>query len=112
MGDVKDLHYNFVMLFPVLAIEDEDVVHIDGHYPLVDEFLEYVVHHCLECGGTFHEAKEHDQRFKKASGRLKGGLPHISFFDPNVVVSPADVQLSEILGLGFGDLVEDVWDQR
>src|SRR5882724_5346400 len=110
MEDVKDSHYNFVVLFPGLAAKYEDVVHIDGHYSFVDEFLEDVVHHCLECGRTVREAEEHDQRFEKASVHLKGGLPLISCFDPNVVVSQANVQLSEILGLGFRDLVEDVWD--
>src|SRR5882724_8530947 len=112
MEDVEDSHYNFVMLFLGLVAKDEDVVHVDSHYSLVDEFLEDVVHHHLECGGTVHEAEEHDQRFEKALVHPKGSFPLISFFDPNVVVSPMDVQLSEILGLGFRDLVEDVWDQR
>src|SRR5882724_2928277 len=62
-ADVKDSHYNFVVLFLGLAAEDEDVVHVDGHYSLIDEFLEDVIHHCLECGGTVCEAEEHDQRF-------------------------------------------------
>ena len=106
--DVEDSHYNFVVLFPGLAAEDEDVVHIDGHYSFINEFLEDVIHRRLKCGGTVHEPEEHDQRFEKASVHLKNGLPLISFFDLNVVVSPVNVQLSEILGLGFGDLVEDV----
>src|SRR5882724_7494421 len=100
MEDVKDSHYNFVVLLLGLAAKDEDVVHIDGHYSLVDEFFENVVHHCLECGGTVCEAEEHDQRFKKASVRPKGGLPLVSFFDLNVVVSPVNIQLSELLSLG------------
>src|SRR5882724_7079693 len=101
-----------MVLFRSLAAETEDVVHIDGHYSFINEFLEDVIHHHLECGGTVHEAKEHDQRFEKASVCPKGGLPLVSFFDLNVVVSPENVQLSEVLGLGFRDLVEDVWDQR
>ena len=52
--------------------------------------------------------EEHDQRFEKALVHLKGGLPLVSFFDLNVVVSPANVQLSEILSLGFRHFVEDV----
>src|SRR5882724_5666437 len=110
--DVEDSHYNSMVLLPGLATKDEDVVHIDGHYSLVDEFFENVVHHRLECGGTVHEAEEHDQRFEKASVCLKSSLLLVSFFDPNVVVPPANVQLSEILSLGFRDLVEDVWDKR
>src|SRR5882724_12044105 len=109
MEDVKDSHYNFMVLFPCLATENEDVIHIDGHYSFINEFLEDVIHHHLECGRTVCEAKEHDQRLEKASVQPKGGLPFISFFDLNVVVSPANVQLSEILSFGFGDIVEDVW---
>src|SRR5882724_8417567 len=112
MEDVEDSHYNFVVLFLCLGAKDEDVIHIDGHYSFIDEFLEDDIHHHRECGRTVREAEEHDQRFKKALVCPKGGLPLISFFDMNVVVSPANIQLSEILGLGFGDFVEDVWDQR
>ena len=110
--DVEDLHYNSVVLLPSLAAKYEDVVHVDGRYSLIDQFFENVVHHRLECGETVREAEEHDQRFEKASVCLKGGLPLVSFFDTNIVVSPVNVQLSEIPNLGFRDLVEDVWDQR
>ena len=30
----------------------------------------------------------------------------------HIVVSLKYVQLCEIIGLGFGDIVEDVWDKR
>ena len=41
-----------MMLFLSLTTKDEDVVHVDGHYPLVDEFFEEVVHHHLEGSKT------------------------------------------------------------
>jgi len=28
-----------MMLFLSLTAKDEDVIHVDGHYPLIDEFL-------------------------------------------------------------------------
>src|SRR5882724_10162281 len=40
------------------------------------------------------------------------GFPLVSLFIMHIVVSPMDIQLHEILGLGFGYFVEDVWDQR
>jgi len=49
---------------------------------------------------TVHEAEEMTRGSNRPSVHLKGSLPLISSFDPNVFVSPADVQLSEILGLG------------
>jgi len=30
----------------------------------------------------------------------------------HIIVSPIDIQLCEIFGLGFRDFVEDVWDLR
>ena len=66
--DVEDSHYNSVVLLLSLAAKDEDVVHVDGHYSLIDQFFENVVHHHLECGGTVREAEEHDQRFEKGLG--------------------------------------------
>ena len=52
--DVKDSYYKPMMLFFSLTTEDEDVVHVDGHYPLIDELFEDVIHHCLEGGRTIH----------------------------------------------------------
>src|SRR5882724_5316398 len=38
-------------------------------------------------------------------------FPLISLFDPYVVIAPVDVQLGEILSLGLGYFIGDVWDQ-
>jgi len=45
------------------SAEDEDVIHVDNHDSLIDEFLEDVVHHHLECCWTISETEEHDQGF-------------------------------------------------
>jgi len=82
----KDLH------------EDEDVVQIDHNYAFRDEVLKDVVHHCLEGGGTVHEAEEHDKGLIQAAVGPKGGFPLVSFLYPDVVEAPLDVQLCEILG--------------
>jgi hypothetical protein len=44
--------------------EDQDVVEIYGDNAFGDQVLEYLVHHCLECGWTIGEAEVHDQGFK------------------------------------------------
>jgi len=49
--DVKESYYNIMMLFFSLTAENEDVVHVDGHNPLIDELFEDVIHHHLEGGG-------------------------------------------------------------
>src|SRR6266508_4220810 len=73
--------------------EDEDVVQIDHDHTFRDEVLEDVVHHCLEGGGTVHEAEEHDKGFVQAAVGPEGSLPLISFLYPDVVEAPPDVQL-------------------
>ena len=52
--DVKDLHYNHMMLLLGLAAENEDVIHVNGHDSFIDELLENVIHHCLEGHRTVH----------------------------------------------------------
>ena len=39
MEDIEDLHYNPVMLFLSLTTKYEDVIHVDGHYPLIKSSL-------------------------------------------------------------------------
>ena len=55
--DVKNMHYNGVVLLLGLATEDEDVVHVDDHDSFVDNLLEDVVHNCLECHWVVCETK-------------------------------------------------------
>ena len=52
MENVKDSYYDLMMLFFSLSTENEAVIHVDGHYPLIDELFEDDIHHCLEGGGT------------------------------------------------------------
>src|SRR5882724_11711778 len=46
-----------MMLFFSLTPENDDVIHVDGHYPLIHELFEDVVHHHLEGGGLFIKPK-------------------------------------------------------
>src|SRR5882672_8826494 len=89
--DVQDPYYNGMVFLFCLTTEDEDVVHVDDYDSFVDELLENVVHHHLECHRAVSETKEHDKRFKQASVCLKGCLPLVSILDPHIVVSPLDV---------------------
>src|SRR5882672_3289022 len=99
-----------VFLF-CLTAKDEDVVHVNDHNSFIDELSEDVIHHCLEHRQAVSETKEHDKRFKQASVHPKGCLPLISILDSCVVVSPSDVQFSEVLHLGSGYHIKDVRDQ-
>jgi hypothetical protein len=54
-----------------------------------------VIHKTLEGSGTVAHAKKHDSRFKESMACFKGSLPLVFFSDPNVVVSPPDVEFTE-----------------
>jgi hypothetical protein len=70
------------------------VVHVDRHPSFRYFFGEDRIHHRLEgCGGV-GESKEHDRGFEQAFVSDKGGLPFVSFFDLDIVVSPTDVEFS------------------
>jgi len=88
--------------------EDEDVIQIDHNYAFRDEVLKDVVHHRLEGGGTVREAEEHDKGFVQAAVRPEGGLPLVSFFYPDIVEAPPDVQLREVLG--SAELCNQLWN--
>jgi len=52
--DVKDSYYNLMMLFFSLTTKNKDDIHVDGHYPFVNELFEEVIHHHLKGGGAVH----------------------------------------------------------
>ncbi len=77
--------------------EDEDVVQVYHHYSFRDEFFKDIIHHHLEHGWAISKTKKHDERFKEASVHSKSGLPLIAFLDANIIESPLNVQLGEVL---------------
>src|ERR1700742_2782823 len=77
--------------------ENENVVHVDHHNSFIYEFLEDVVHHCLEGCWTVAETKKHDEWFKGSTVSAESGLPFIAFTNTDVVVPPTHIQLGEIL---------------
>ena len=52
------------------------------------------------------EAEEHDFRLEESVIRCECGLPFVTFFDVDIVISPTDVEFREILGLAQS--VDDV----
>ena len=58
-----------------------------------------MVHKGLERWRCIAKTKKHHHGFIKTKGSDKGCLPLIIFLNPNVVVSPLNVELSEINGV-------------
>src|SRR6267378_3027592 len=94
---------------------DEDVIHVDddarAFLKVFDmQIPEDVVHHRLERAGRISQAEEHDKGFEEAVFRLKGSFFLVSRFDPNVIITPADVELREDVGVLH--LTNQVWYER
>src|ERR1700722_18175685 len=76
---------------------DQEVVHIDMEPSFVEFLSEDLVHHRLECGRRVTKAKEHDKGFETTAICDEGRFPLIALFDPNIVISPANIELGEDL---------------
>ncbi|KAF9798183.1 hypothetical protein IEO21_10778 [Rhodonia placenta] len=72
--------------------------------------MENVIHHCMEGCGGIGEAEEHYQGFVQPPIRYEGGLPLVTGFDPDVVVSPSDIELRK--ERGAAKLIYHLGDQR
>ena len=78
--------------------EDKDIVHVCDHPFFVDLILENMVHVRLKGGRGIAEAEKHDDRFIETGSGDECCLPAIVRMDKDVVVSPSDIDLSEVLG--------------
>ena len=104
---VQDLGHHLPMMFNCVSIY-KDTIHVDCHIALIDEVFENVIHHCLEGGWDVGEAEEHDKGLEDTPICSEGGLPFISLLDSYVVISPAYIQLCEVLCLGVQNSIEDI----
>ncbi|KAG5335269.1 hypothetical protein C0989_001606 [Termitomyces sp. Mn162] len=76
---------------------DEDVIEVHAHYTLYNEVLKDIIHHGLEGGWAVGETKEHDEQLKQSLVGLEGHLLLVSFLNAHIVVTPPDIQFSEVL---------------
>ena len=49
---------------------NEDIIHI-AYHTVVDELMEDIIHHCLECCGGVTQSKKHDSWFEQSSVSLE-----------------------------------------
>jgi hypothetical protein len=81
---------------PTLA-EDEDV--IQTHYQkIIGERPQDIVHHPHESCWEIHQAKGHDQPFKKAYFGLESSLPYIGLLYWDPVVAELHINVTEVFG--------------
>ena len=72
------------------------VIHVDLKPSFSDHVREDMVHKGLECRRCIAKPKEHYCGFIKTKGSDEGCFLLIRFLDPNIVISPLNVKLSEI----------------
>ena len=75
------------------------ILHIDFKPSFSDHIQEDIVYKGLERRRCIAKTEEHHCGFIKTEGSDEGCFPLIRFLDPNVVVSPSNVKLSEINGV-------------
>ncbi len=74
---------------------DGYIVHVDGYTPLIDEVMEYHVHHRLECGWGVSQAKEHNHWFVQPLVSYECCLPVVFWLDKDLIISPLNVEAHE-----------------
>ena len=55
----------------------------------------YITIDCLECHWWVTHSKKHHCWFKKSSVRFEDHFPFVPISDPNIIVSPSNIQFSE-----------------
>ena len=78
---------------------DEKIIHVNNEPSFGNHVAEGVVHETLEGSGGVGESEEHHRGFEESFVGDEGRLPLVTIFDSYVVVPPADVELSEDLGI-------------
>ena len=64
----------------------------------------------MECGGGVTKAEEHDGGFEESFVGDEGGLPLVAILYANIVVSPMNIKLGEVVSVF--QLVHKVGDKR
>jgi hypothetical protein len=77
---------NMLQMYLLSFVEYADVIQIHNH-KRVCEWLQYVIHHLLECGRGISQAERHDHPLEDSFFRLEGCLPNINFLNRHLVLA-------------------------
>ena len=95
---LQDMFGAFLMEGGVRGV-DEEVIHIDDKPSFGDHVAEGVVHELLKSGRGIGKPKEHDGGFEESLMGNEGRFPLVTVLNLYVVVSPANIKLSEYFGI-------------
>ena len=77
---------------------DQDVIEVD-EYTYIQEIGEDIVHETEESSRSIGEAERHNTPLEGSIASTEGGLPFVSFMDPNKMVCMPEIDLSKESGL-------------
>ncbi len=97
-------------MFRLILREDQDVIEVNSDLSLGDQVTEDVIHHPLERGRRIGKPEEHDGGLVQAPVCAEGGFLLVTLSDSDIVVSPTNVELCEVLG--STQFVDELRDER
>ena len=86
---------NLAQMVPMIlspAAVDKDVIEVDDD-EFANEWVQDLIHQPLECTRRVREAERHNSPLVETVLHLKGGLPLISWTNPNLVISASQINL-------------------
>jgi hypothetical protein len=79
------------------GVEEENIIKVDNKMTFIDKVREDGVHKGLEGRWCITKAKGHDEWLEEAKRALEGCFPFVTFSDTDLIVTPADVELCEVV---------------
>jgi len=87
-----------------------EVVHVDDEPSFHKVVGEDMVHECLEGRRRVALAEKHNRRFIEPVRSSESGLPLVSLLNPNIVISPLNIEFREVTRVF--ESVNEVGDMR
>ena len=78
---------------------DEEVIHVDDEPSFSNHIMKGVVHESLECSWGITEAEEHDSGLEESFVSDESGLPLMTIFNVDIVVTPTNIKLGEVVSI-------------
>src|SRR5712672_3260826 len=79
------------------GVEEENIIEVDNKMAFIDKVGEDGVHKGLESRGCVTKTEGHDEWLEEAERALEGCFPFVTFADTDVIVTPADIELCEVM---------------
>src|SRR6267154_3605376 len=79
------------------GVEEENIIEVDNEMSFIDKVRKDGIHKGLKGRRCVTKAEGHDEWFKEAERALEGCFPFVTFSNTDVIVTPANVELCEVV---------------